>query len=202
MFSGRPDGRLQLRLPTRPQILPTPTVHPSVPPTFYQPIPAWPLRPPAHTDSASYAHLLTCPQPNRPSRLPPTSVLPTACPSPLLLHATTHCRATMSSCCGQVQSPWPCHRWLQSYFDAIYGGAAALRAFHVRINGDPQAAVGAWEGGERTVQFVLPVNVSAVLMGVIGECCVRNHTRATISACELWPVHVPSLSTVSAFAHM
>ncbi len=127
----------------------------------------------------------TCPAnpKNTPPSAHPAVYLPcqVSCPARLHIivtrHAPYHTPSLTSPCiltptrCGANKPPFACYyRYhLQSYFDAIYGGDAALRAFHAEVNGDPQAAVGDWEGGARTVQFVLPVNVPAMLKKVIGE---------------------------------
>ncbi|EFJ45582.1 hypothetical protein VOLCADRAFT_105873 [Volvox carteri f. nagariensis] len=58
----------------------------------------------------------------------------------------------------------------QLYFDALYAGDAAIRTFHAEVNGDPAALVGRWsEAGVRTVQFVMPMNVPAMLKKFIGK---------------------------------
>ncbi|KXZ53870.1 hypothetical protein GPECTOR_6g788 [Gonium pectorale] len=57
----------------------------------------------------------------------------------------------------------------QSYFDVIYAGDAALRAFHAKVNGDANAAAEAWgSDGTRSVRFTMPMNVPAMLKKVIG----------------------------------
>lgn len=60
--------------------------------------------------------------------------------------------------------------FFQLYYDAIYATDAGMRAFHAKVNGDAAAMVGTWSSdGVRTVQFVMPMNVPAVLKTFIGE---------------------------------
>ncbi|GLI71403.1 hypothetical protein VaNZ11_016529 [Volvox africanus] len=57
----------------------------------------------------------------------------------------------------------------QLYFDAIYATDAAMRAFHAKVNGDSAAVLGPWStDGVRTAQFVMPMNVPAMLKKFIG----------------------------------
>ncbi|GIL63969.1 hypothetical protein Vafri_17884, partial [Volvox africanus] len=57
----------------------------------------------------------------------------------------------------------------QLYFDAIYATDAAMRTFHAKVNGDSAAVLGPWSAdGIRTAQFVMPMNVPAMLKKFIG----------------------------------
>ncbi|GFR51794.1 hypothetical protein Agub_g14253 [Astrephomene gubernaculifera] len=58
----------------------------------------------------------------------------------------------------------------QRFYDAIYGDDEALRAFHAAINKDPNAVSSPWgPDGCRTVRFVMPMNVPAMLKKFIGK---------------------------------
>lgn len=73
--------------------------------------------------------------------------------------------------CGAVFAPGLCSfPVLQQYFEIIYQGDKAGKAFHAKVNKDQNAKFSPWVEGTRKAEFSMPVNVPAMLKKMIGEC--------------------------------
>lgn len=70
--------------------------------------------------------------------------------------------------CGSILLKHHGSSAMQTVWETIFEDAAALRSYHAEANHDPEAEVGVWCKGQRTVTFCTPLQAPDIVKKSLG----------------------------------